>query len=311
MACQWGFWLMRWTIRQALIPGAAMLLAGCGMVDGRGDNRLPGPPRRNAARPVADYPVKIGQPYQVNGITYTPADVPGHDEVGYASWYGGDHEGKPTANGENFRSEGISAAHKTLPLPSYVEVTSLETGRTILVRVNDRGPFVNGRVIDLSSGAARQLGMRRNGIAPVRVRRVNPHEQERAALRAGRQAAERLAAPEPLLAALRQRLGGPQRPAAPVQLASAAPDAGVTYAVPLSSEPSAARGAYVVQVGAFASRERADGLAAQIGGWVAHSNGLWRVRYGPYSSEAAARQGVEKAAAKGYSNARIMTNDVR
>src|SRR3546814_4847727 len=85
-----------------------MLLAGCGMVDGRGDGRLPAP------MAVRDYPVKIGRPYQIGGVTYTPADAPDYDEVGYASWYGGAHKGKPTANGEHFRPEGISAAHKTL-----------------------------------------------------------------------------------------------------------------------------------------------------------------------------------------------------
>lgn len=284
------------------------------MVDGRGDNRLPGPPRRDASRPVVDYPVKIGRPYQIGGITYTPADAPDHDEVGYASWYGGDHEGKPTANGESFRQLGISAAHKTLPLPSYVEVTSLDTGRTILVRVNDRGPFVNGRVIDLSSGAAEQLGMRHNGLAPVRVRRVTPPEQERAALRAGRKAAERMQAPEPLLLALRQRLTGSVRPTAPVKQAAIIPETGVTYATnslvgPVRSPLVQGSGGYVVQVGAFADKARADGLAGQIGAWVAQSNGLWRVRYGPFSSQAAAQQGVEKASAKGYSNARIMAND--
>lgn len=294
---------MRWTIKQAVIPGAALLLAGCGMVNGRGDNRLPGPPRQDQARPVADYPVKIGQPYQVGGITYTPADTLNHDEVGYASWYGEDHEGKPTANGESFRPGAISAAHKTLPLPSYVEVTSLDTGRTILVRVNDRGPFVRDRVIDLSSGAAQQLGIRRNGVAPVRVRRVNPPEQERAVLRAGGQAAERLETPQPLLAVLRQRLGGQPRPVPAVQQAAAVP------AKPAMQAPVTDAGGYVVQIGAFSSKANADGLAAQVGAWVAERNGLWRVRFGPYSSESAARQGVEKAVAKGYSNARILAND--
>lgn len=298
---------MRWTIRQAIIPGAAMLLAGCGMVDGRGDNRLPGPPRRDASRPVVDYPVKIGRPYQIGGITYTPADTPNHDELGYASWYGGNHEGKPTANGESFRTRGISAAHKTLPLPSYVEVTSLDTGRTILVRVNDRGPFVSGRVIDLSGGAADQLGMRRNGIAPVRVRRVDPPEHERAVLRSGGKVAERRASPEGLLVELRQRLAGSRRPVAPVQQAILTPETGVTYAA--SNMLAQASGGYVVQVGAFSDKTLADGLANQIGAWVAQSNGLWRVRYGPYTSQTAAQQGVEKASAKGYSNARIMTND--
>src|SRR3546814_10196370 len=83
-----------------------------------------------------------------------------------------------TANGEKFRPDGITAAHKTLPLPSYVEVTSLQTGRTILVRVNDRGPFARGRIIDLSKGAAEQLGIRAAGTAPVRVRVVDPRSEE-------------------------------------------------------------------------------------------------------------------------------------
>src|SRR3546814_14815878 len=94
-----------------------------------------------------------------------------------------------TANGEKFRPDGITAAHKTLPLPSYVEVTSLQTGRTILVRVNDRGPFARGRIIDLSKGAAEQLGIRAAGTAPVRVRVVDPHERDQKRLRDGKHAA--------------------------------------------------------------------------------------------------------------------------
>src|SRR3546814_20674303 len=118
---------------------------------------------------VRDYPVQIGRPYQIGGVTYTPADAPDYDEVGYAIWYGGAHKGKPTANGEHFRPEGISAAHKTLPLPSYVEVTSLETGRTILVRINDRCSFVRGRVIDLSIAAWEPLGVNRKDFSALRV----------------------------------------------------------------------------------------------------------------------------------------------
>ena len=91
--------------------------------------------------------------------------------LGYASWYG-NKSGNRSANGEKFRPKAVTAAHTTLPLPSYVEVTSLDTGRTILVRVNDRGPFARGRVIDLSRGAAKQLGARAAGTRAVRVRVV-------------------------------------------------------------------------------------------------------------------------------------------
>jgi rare lipoprotein A len=130
-------------------------------------------------------PIKIGPPYRVRGRTYVPREDPSYDAVGIASWYG--HEsGNQTANGERFRPDGISGAHTTLPLPTYVEVTALATGRTILIRVNDRGPFAQERIIDLSRGAARLLGIERAGSAPVRVRRVTPPEKDRRALRDGR-----------------------------------------------------------------------------------------------------------------------------
>ena len=140
-------------------------------------------------RAVADAPVKIGPAYTVRGTTYVPAAAPSYDMVGYASWYGNE-SGNQTANGERFRPGWITAAHTTLPLPTYVEVTALDTGRRIIVRVNDRGPFAqNGRIIDLSRGAAEQLGIREQGHAPVRVRRVEPAEKDRKRLREGKPAA--------------------------------------------------------------------------------------------------------------------------
>lgn len=141
-------------------------------------------------RPVSDTPVRIGKPYTIRGATYVPRAEPRYDVLGYASWYGNE-SGNQTANGERFRPEWITAAHRTLPLPTYVEVTALATGRTILVRVNDRGPFSRGRIIDLSRGAAEQLGIRAAGHAAVRVRAVEPGERDRKRLREGRAAAER------------------------------------------------------------------------------------------------------------------------
>ncbi len=127
----------------------------------------------------ATSPQKVGRPYQVNGRWYTPSEQPDYDEVGTASWYGNVFQGKPTATGEVFDMYQISAAHKTLPLPSMVEVTNLDNGRKLMVRVNDRGPFVDGRIIDLSRGAADQLGVLRPGLARVRVRYVGPAPAER------------------------------------------------------------------------------------------------------------------------------------
>ena len=112
---------------------------------------------------------KIGSPYEVRGVWYYPERDLNYDETGIASWYGDQFAGKPTANGEIFDPNLVSAAHKTLPLPSVVRVTNLENGRTLVVRVNDRGPFVAGRIIDLSREAARRLGSKKNGIARVRV----------------------------------------------------------------------------------------------------------------------------------------------
>lgn len=156
-------------------------------------------------RPVSDTPVRIGPPYTVRGITYVPAADPTYDMLGYASWYGPE-SGSQTANGELFRPDAVTAANTTLPLPSYVEVTDLDTGRQIIVRVNDRGPFVHGRIIDLSRGAAKQLGMRGRGVTPVRVRVVQPSAADRARLRSGEPARPLPDEKPAILANLREQL---------------------------------------------------------------------------------------------------------
>jgi len=157
-------------------------------------------------RPVSDTPVQIGRPYTVRGQTFVPAADPTYDMLGYASWYGPE-SGNRTANGERFRPDWITAAHTTLPLPTYVEVTSLQTGRRIIVRINDRGPFIKGpRIIDLSRGAAAILGIKAIGYAAVRVRAVEPSESDRDRLRHGKPALELPAVPEPILQNLRAQL---------------------------------------------------------------------------------------------------------
>ena len=113
---------------------------------------------------------KVGNPYKINGKWYYPAINYEYDEVGYASWYGPGFHGKKTANGEIFNQNLISAAHRTLPLPSIVKVTNLENGKVLsFVRVNDRGPFAKNRIIDLSKEAAKELGFVNRGVAKVRV----------------------------------------------------------------------------------------------------------------------------------------------
>src|SRR5437764_726383 len=145
------------------VLATAFLLVGCASSGPElGDNR----PRR----------FKVGQPnytvapYQVNGVWYHPKVDYNYDETGTASWYGPGFDGRPTSDGETYDMNGLSAAHKTLPLPSVVQVTNLQNGRALQLRVNDRGPFVDGRMIDVSRRAAQLLGFEPVGTAPVRVR---------------------------------------------------------------------------------------------------------------------------------------------
>lgn len=168
-------WMQRFSAMRIVSMAAAMLaISACASGGG--------------FRPVSDNPVRIGPPYSVRGTTYTPVAAPAYDALGYASWYGGE-SGNRTANGERFQPGWITGAHTTLPLPTYVEVTALDTGRRIIVRVNDRGPFAGRqRIIDLSRGAAEQLGVKAQSLAPVRVRRVEPSERDRKRLREGKPA---------------------------------------------------------------------------------------------------------------------------
>lgn len=304
------------------------VLTSCGSFDGKTDRGALESASTEAPVPqsVSDEPVKIGIPFTVGSVTYTPQDVPAYDEVGYTTYYGPGLAGRLTANGETFNPTSASAAHKTLPLPSYVEVTALDTGRTILVRINDRGPFANDRLIDLSEGAARQLGIALQGAAGVRVRRVNPPEQEKSVLRQGMTAAERIDTPGPLLKVLRDKLAKLPKPVAVAQNVTPVPvKPGVAPATSVSAsdgrfirentnapKPEAAptrpatvtTGDYVAQVGAFSSRASAEALAKKLGGSVASSSDgrLYRVRLGPFASEGEAAAAARR---KGYPQARV------
>ncbi len=117
---------------------------------------------------------KIGAPYTINNVTYYPQEVLNYEKIGYASWYGKKFHGKKTSNGEKFDKNEFTAAHQTLPLPSIVKVTNLENNKSVLVKINDRGPFHGQktkvkRIIDLSEKAAEKIGLKHAGIAKVKV----------------------------------------------------------------------------------------------------------------------------------------------
>ncbi|AKM07027.1 SPOR domain-containing protein [Pelagerythrobacter marensis] len=319
-------------------PGAllaltvSLTLAGCGLAGG---GERPAAQGQGAAAiaptgPAADYPVVLGEPYSIDGVEYAPTDAMNHDEVGYA-----------TLNRD--AGAGVTVAHKTLPLPSYVEITALDSGRTILARVERRGPMTNARVVALSADAAAQLGAGEG--APVRVRRVNPPEVQRADLRAGRTAPLRMETPETLLHVLRRKLpqmgsvnlAGTRQPPVPsgVQAGDRAsePEANTpkpsgtgpsTYPLaPIGGQavtgengaapsvaptrPSANADGFVVQAAAFSSKANADRAARALGGFVSQAGRFYRVRTGPYESRGQAEAALAKVRAAGYSDARVFT----
>jgi rare lipoprotein A len=152
--------------------GAAVLAGSCSSDRGAGRYGTASPRVIADGQPIpkGGGTYKIGSPYKMDGQWFTPRESPDYDREGRASYYAEDFHGRKTSNGEVFDMWALSAAHPTLPLPSYVYVTNLENGRTLLLRVNDRGPYVANRLIDVSKSAARYLGFERKGTANVRVR---------------------------------------------------------------------------------------------------------------------------------------------
>ena len=140
-----------------------MALSACGGAH-RIDRDIMGP------GPGGSY--RVGSPYSINGVWYYPSENPSYNAIGTASWYGREFGGNSTANGERFNPRRLTAAHTTLPMPVLVRVTNLDNNRSIVLRVNDRGPFVSGRILDVSEAAAEELGFRTQGTARVRVEYV-------------------------------------------------------------------------------------------------------------------------------------------
>jgi rare lipoprotein A len=236
------------------------------------------------AAPQPEGIYKLGQPYQIAGRWYHPEFDPGYDRVGVASWYGEPFHGRATANGEVFDRDELSAAHPTLPLPSIVRVTNLANRRQLELRVNDRGPFVGDRLIDLSQRAARALGFEGQGLAQVRVEFVGL-------------AAAKGVPPQP--GARPAARGEPRTPPAPAVLVAASPEQCVGQ---------------FIQIGAFAEPERAMQAAARLYRVGAApvstqrltSDPLVRVRLGPIADPRAVETTLDQLKRSGYAGAFVV-----
>jgi len=291
-------------------------------------------------QPLGRY--KVGSPYQINGVWYYPQVDYGYEETGIASWYGPNFHNKKTANGEIFDQNDITAAHRTLPLPSIVRVTNLENGRALVVRVNDRGPFAHGRIIDLSRRSAQLLGFERQGTAKVRVE-ILPEESRKIAeaYRSGRPV--RLASldippavPVPTPSASPSvpvsrgsvsaipgavTLTPPPAPVAPAAVSSspAAQGSAVDLASRSANTPSVTQSKpekteIFVQAGAFTNATNADKLTqilASVGPVMisprqVQGKYFYRVRLGPLETVEEADRVLEAVIDRGYPAARVI-----
>lgn len=232
------------------------LMAGCAS-----DGPPPGPVRLEPddAVPKDEAPSRYGnRPYQVKGVWYTPVQsAKGHQEKGLASWYGKQFHGRLTSNREEYDMYKMTAAHKTLPLPSYVRVTNLKNGKSAVVRVNDRGPFHSGRVIDLSYAAAHKLGIDVAGVGQVAVQGIT------AADVVNRKPGEELADAAP------KNLPPPPEPKKLLPLINPGPYANAERAAAAATSPasptssSTAHPIYI-QIGAYSQRASAESLARTL-----------------------------------------------
>lgn len=236
---------------------------------------------------------KVGNPYTVNGKKYYPRENPGYDKVGKASWYGPTFNRRKTANGEYFDMTRLTAAHPTLPLPSFVRVTNLSNNKSAILRVNDRGPYSNTRIIDLSKKSAEVLGFIKQGTARVRVQYVG-----RAPLN-GDDYYTYVASKKPQ--------------AARTQVATRTAPKRQYSQQPQSEQPPLNDGLYI-QAASFANRGNARRLQTRLGSVgrvrvvASDVNGqtFYRVRVGPIANNSEARIALRKVVDAGNTGAKLV-----
>ena len=289
----------------------------------------------------------VGQPYQIAGAWYTPREDPSYDRVGNASWYGELFHGRRTANGEIYDMDRITAAHPTLPLPVYARVTNLNNGRSIVVRINDRGPYARDRIIDLSRRSAELLGFRSRGTATVRVKYLgraplngdDSYERRYLASQSWVQfaakgdaskspvrtvatesiAADTLPAENPENLARRRAETKPGDALAPpaTNRASEALAPQITASLPRKPSVGAPASGPVIQAGSFKNKDNAE-RAHQALSEIAQveivqisvkGEAYFRVRVGPFANMAQARAALAKVAGAGYQGAKLLASN--
>jgi rare lipoprotein A len=302
-------------IRQWCVLLALLALAACSSAPTReetparkpggyylDDGPLANPPKDLDKIPDAQpkvEPIKAStaRPYTVMGRTYTPMGQLGpYKVVGIASWYGKRYHGQATASGETYDMFGMTAAHPTLPIPSYVRVTSLKTGRSVVVRVNDRGPFHSDRLIDLSYTAAYKLGILSYGSSLVEVESILPGDTTATTAAAKLDGSSGSTAPQE---SADKPLTASKPEPAPDALSAPSAIAVTESAPPLTQE---AAGVYV-QLGAFSQAENARSFLAHLQAelsWLAdvtgiyRRDGVYRVQAGPYTDRSEALRAANR-----------------
>ncbi|MBA4208122.1 MAG: septal ring lytic transglycosylase RlpA family protein [Parvibaculum sp.] len=312
----------------AVIAPAFLVLAACGTPQTKT------PPAATGPLPKGGGYYKVGNPYQINGIWYYPAENEKYDATGIASWYGPGFHGLKTANGEVFDENELSAAHPTLPMPVIARVTNLENGKSVVLRINDRGPFASGREIDLSKKAAEVLGFKQKGTAKVRVQYIGRAPIE-GGIGDGMGVAETFVAPPVDTPPEERRVAGTAPvtsvatvsatelapPSVPVASAPAATMAPISDAAPAGgtgAEPPvvAGPGSIYVQAGSFQSLQNAEAVRQQLSGvgrveiqtTMVDGTPFYRVRVGPLSDVPAADTSLQNVIAQGHRSARIVVD---
>ncbi|MGQ0484835.1 MAG: septal ring lytic transglycosylase RlpA family protein [Hyphomicrobiales bacterium] len=258
----------------------------------------------------------VGKPYKVAGRWFKPREQHSYDAIGPASWYGEDFHRRMTSNGEWFNMNDLTAAHPTLPLPSYVKVTNLDNGREVIVRVNDRGPFVGPRIIDMSKRSAEVLGFKEKGKTKVRVQLVGAAPlNDRGAHLAAMNRELQHGTPLKAMIAAAGRSEATMVAAVTEQMPPIAtqPEIALAVAVPVP-QAGLFEGSYYIQVGSFGDAGSAETAGAQLANvWpvqviAASASGgeVYRVRIGPISGEVDAMTALQDAVGHGHPDAHMI-----